>query len=565
MKILFKNAKVVSVFTLSVIDADVLIDNNAIIGVDKYDDKYADIIVDVSGKTIIPSFIDGHIHVESTMLLPQEFARACVSHGTGAIVADPHEIANVCGKAGIEFMIECSRNLPMDFYYMLPSCVPATKFDESAFTLNASDLRPLYDIPCVLGLAEMMNYVGVINEDEDILQKINDCHQRGMIVDGHAPLLNGVDLDAYLRRGINSDHECCSITEATEKMNKGQYIMVRQGTVAKNLESLIGLFQQPYCNRALLVTDDKHPADIKANGHIDSIIRQAVALGAPILNCILMATLNVAKCFDIKYQGAIALGYKANFIILNDLETLDIDQVYHNGRQVYANNTLISKIDVKLDDKYIDKISNTCHIKELTERDLYISGKTNRCRVINVNPGQLLTDEQIMEIDFTKNNGINIDKDILKIAVAERHHNTGHIGLGFIHGIGLKSGAICSTVAHDSHNLIIIGTNELDMITCANAVTKANGGCAVACDGKILFMQSLPIAGLMSTKCADEVARDNDELIKAAHSLGIPPEIAPFLMMSFVSLPVIPHLKMTTFGLIDVDKQQLVDLFVEAD
>lgn len=562
MKILFKNAKVVSVFTLSITESDVLIDNDVIIGVDKYDDNFADIIIDVSGKTIIPAFIDGHIHIESSMLMPQEFARACVCHGTGAVVADPHEIANVCGTTGLKFMIECSKNMPIDFYYMLPSCVPSTPFDESAYSLNAEELKTLYDLPNVLGLAEMMNYHGVINHDKEVLQKIKDCHEKGLIVNGHAPLLSGRDLDAYISQGINDDHECSNINEALEKMNKGQYIMVRQGTSARNLENLIDLFKEPYCHRALLVTDDKHPADILSNGHIDSIIRQAVALGAPILNCILMATLNAAKCFNLKYQGAIAPAYKANFIILNDFNSLDIDQVYHNGKQVYANNTLITKINTKLDDEFVDTIIDTCHIKTLTQQDLFISNKTNKCRVIDVIPDQLLTNEAIIDINFNKNNGINIDKDVLKLAVAERHHNTGHLGLGFIRGIGLKSGAICSTISHDSHNLIIIGTNDADMVTCANAVIKANGGCAVVQDGEIIFLQRLPIAGLMSIKDAHTVSAENAQLKKAVHSLGVPDNIEPFMSMAFVSLPVIPHLKMTTFGLIDVDKQQLVDLFV---
>lgn len=333
MKLLFKNGSIVNVFTGEIETKNVLIDNGIIIGVGDYNDVDADEIEDISGKYICPGFIDGHIHIESTMLLPEELAKICVVHGTTTIIADPHEIANVCGSDGIRFMLEASEGIPITVYIMLPSCVPATSFDESGAALNADDLSPFYNDNRVLGLGELMNYPGVIAEDEEVIKKIRDANKAGKIVNGHAPMLSGKELDKYITAGINDDHECSSAEEAIERVRKGQWVMIREGSAARNLEALLPLFDKQYSHRCLLVTDDKHPSDIMNNGHIDSIIRKAASLGKSIITGIQMATIQAAQCFGLKGVGAVAPGYIANLLILDSLDELKINKVYYNGKK----------------------------------------------------------------------------------------------------------------------------------------------------------------------------------------------------------------------------------------
>ncbi len=554
MKILLKGGTVVNVFTSELEKADVLIEDNKIIGVGEYNE--ADIVEDVTDKFICPGFIDGHIHIESTMLTPTELAKAVLPHGTTAIVADPHEIANVCGTKGIKYMRSASNGLPLNVYFTLPSCVPASPFDESGAVLGAKELKPFYKYDDVLGLAEVMNYPGVIYGDDGIKAKLSDVVG---VADGHAPMLKGADLDKYIAAGMTSDHECSDLDEAIEKLKKGQWIMIRQGTAAKNLKGLIGLFDQPYNNRCLLVTDDRHPADLLNEGHIDNIIRTAVTLGKPAVTGIKMATLNAATYFGLKQVGAIAPGYRADILVLNDLDTVDIKDVYSGGVKVNTDDIKAPQIDKKL----IKAVSGTFNYKNATEADFTIESKGNKCRVIKIIPEQLLTEELISEIDFDKNNGIDIDKDILKIAVMERHKKTGHIGLGFVNGIGLKKGAIATSVSHDSHNLIVIGANEADMAFAANYIKEIGGGFVAVADGKVLSAVPLSIAGLMSEGDAKTVAKQNEEILSIIHKkMGVPKNVSPLMLMAFLGLSVIPHLKMTTLGLIDVNNQKLVPLFV---
>lgn len=562
MKLLFKNGSIVNVFTGEIETKNVLIDNGIIIGVGDYNDVDTDEIEDISGKYICPGFIDGHIHIESTMLLPEELAKICVVHGTTTIIADPHEIANVCGSDGIRFMLEASEGIPITVYIMLPSCVPATSFDESGAALNADDLSPFYNDNRVLGLGELMNYPGVIAEDEEVIKKIRDANKAEKIVNGHAPMLSGKELDKYITAGINDDHECSSAEEAIERVRKGQWVMIREGSAARNLEALLPLFDKQYSHRCLLVTDDKHPSDIMNNGHIDSIIRKAASLGKSIITGIQMATIQAAQCFGLKGVGAVAPGYAANLLILDSLDELKINKVYYNGKKVCENGIAMPIKKPNISPKLYESVMTSFNMPILTKKDFEIISKNCKCRTIGVIPGQLITEELLYDIDFSKNNGIDIKRDILKLAVVERHHNTGHIGLGFIHGIGLKEGAIASSVSHDSHNLIIIGANESDMTIAGNRVREIGGGNVVVKNGKIIAEMQLPIAGLISKSSAEEAAAQNEKTKNIVHELGVPNNISPFMNMAFVSLSVIPSIKMTTLGLVDVNSQKLISLFV---
>ena len=560
MTTLLKNGKVVNVFTDKIEEKNVLIEDRKIIGVGDYDE--ADIVIDVSGKYICPSFIDGHIHIESTMLLPHELSNVCVPHGTGTIIADPHEIANVCGVNGIKYMMEASRDLPMEVYIALPSCVPATGFDESGAVLLADDLAPLYSEESTICLGEMMNYPGVLAKDPQVMEKIRQAQENGMLINGHAPLLSGKGLDQYISCQISDDHECSNIDEATERIQKGQWIMIREGTSARNLENLIELFNEPYCRRCLLVTDDKHPYDLISNGHIDAIIRKTAALGKDPIVGIRMATIQAAEHFGLKYRGAVAPGYKANLLVLNDLETVDVCDVFHNGIQVCRNKDIAEADAREVDIALSSPVFKSFNIEPLIASDFTIEPQSDTCRVIKVIPGEILTGNTTEKLDFSHDNGVDVERDIIKIAVCERHKNTGHIGLGFIKDLGLKKGAIASSVSHDSHNLIIAGTNEADMALAGNTVAEMGGGLCAVADGKVIAALPLPVAGLMSTKDAATVAEENRKVRDAAAQLGCAEDVEPFMSLAFISLPVIPDLKMTTIGLVDVSKWEIVPLFV---
>ena len=564
MKTLLKNAKVVNVFTEKIDFTNVLIEDDRITGIgDYYKDEDADVIEDLEGRFLCPGFIDGHIHIESTMMVPPSLAQAVLPHGTTAVVTDPHEIANVCGVDGIKYMLEMSENIPLHVFVMIPSCVPATCFDEAGAILNAEDIEDLYKEERILGLAEMMNYPGVIYNDAPTMDKINACVEKGKPVDGHAPLLSGKDLDKYISAGINSDHECSDATEAMEKLSKGQWIMIREGSAAKNLEKLLPLFESPYYQRCILATDDRNPADIIAEGHIDNIVRLAIKAGKDPIRAIKMATLNPTLCFGIKRMGAIACGYKANLLVLDNLENIDIKDVYSNGVKVVKDKEISGFSIPKAEDIITGSVLNSFHMPDLKNDDFYIDPKGTKCRVIEVIPGEILTNECILDIDFSKNNGIDIDQDILKLAVIERHKNTGHKGVGFIKGIGIKNGALAGSVSHDSHNLIVIGSSEEDMVIAANHIKKIGGGLCVVSEGKVTSELRLPVAGLMSTNSAAEIAKANVELRESAEKIGINEGIEPFMNMAFVSLPVIPVLKMTTQGLVNVNDFKRVDLFVD--
>ncbi len=565
MKLLLKNGLVINVFTGEIEPQNILIEEGIILGVGDYDDADADVTEDLEGRYVCPGFIDGHIHIESTMLLPHEFAKAAIIHGTTAIVADPHEIANVCGTDGLRFMLKASENIPMTVYMTLPSCVPSTPFDEAGAVLDAEDLLSFYRYPRVIGLGEMMNYPGVLDEDEGVMRKIRDAHEAGRIVNGHAPMLTGKELDKYISAGINDDHECSTAEEAIERIRKGQWVMVREGTAARNLDALLPLFEPTYSHRCILVTDDRHPADLLENGHIDSIIRKASEAGKSPVTGIQMATIQAAQCFGLEGVGAIAPGYSADILVLDSLNKMLVSDVYYHGRKAAENGILLPFVKPDVPKPLKNSVLSSFRMSDVRERDFRLPRKKGQCRVIGLVEGQLITEDLILDIDCTDGSGIDIERDILKLAVIERHKNTGHAGVGFIHGIGMKSGAIASSVSHDSHNLIVIGTNEKDMAFAANRIREAGGGNVVVKDGRVIAEMPLPIAGLMTNVSAEEAAKQNAAVRNAVYDLGVPKNIEPFMNMAFVSLPVIPHLKMTTLGLVDVDKQELVPLFVNED
>ena len=564
MKTLLKNGNVLNVFTDTIEKLDVLIEDKKIIGLDYYSDSDADEVIDLDGKFVCPGFIDGHIHIESTMLTPSNLAKICLKHGTTSIIADPHEIANVSGLNGINYMLQASKGLPMNVYLMASSCVPATPFDEAGAILRSQNLFSIYDNKRILGLAEMMNYPGVLSEDADVLKKIEDSIEAGKVVDGHAPLLSGKDLDKYISKGVSSEHECISWEEGLERIRKGQWLMIREGTAAKNLEALLPAFDEPYNKRCLLVTDDKHPADLINEGHIDAIIKKAAKLGKSPAVAIRMASLQAAQRFELSYRGAIAPGYVADIIIADNIDNLNIIDVYRDGKKVVDNGEVLPFAEPVVEQTILDKVCKSFNLAELSAEDFAVlAGGPANARIIKVIPGQIITDQVIESIDLNTNSGIDVDRDILKLAVIERHHNTGHIGLGFIKGLGLKGGAIASSVSHDSHNLIVVGTNDKDMAIAANEVKNNCGGNVVVKDGKVVCMMPLPVGGLMSDKDVYETAKLNKEIRDAAASLGANEGIEAFMNMAFVSLPVIPHLKMTTTGLVDVDEFKKVSLFVE--
>ena len=551
--LVLKNANVVNVFTKEIEPGDVAIKDGYIVGIGAYDGAEE---IDIGGKIICPGLIDGHIHIESSMISPSEFAKAVAPHGTTAVIADPHEIANVAGEDGIRFMLEASEGLPVDIFFMLPSCVPATPLDESGAELSADELEPFYKEERVAGLAELMNSFGTVRADEEIIRKIQGANSYGKRIDGHAPFLTGKDLNAYITAGVRSDHECSSAEEAIEKLKLGHYIMIREGTAARNLEALLPLFDDKYCDRCMLVTDDKHGSDLIDNGHIDYIIREAVKAGKSPLNAVRMATLNAAMYFGLKDRGAIAPGYIADIIVLSALEDFTVEKVFKNGRLTVDGGKNIVEIKApSIDKEKYSRVYHSFNLREIKPSDFEIRDEGTNKRVIKVIPGQILTEELIVE---SSSNKAEPDRDIIKLAVIERHKDTGHTGVGFVSGYGLKKGAIASSVAHDSHNLIVAGCTDSDMALAANTVRENGGGLAVVCDGKVLSSLPLPIGGLMCEKDANEVEDILKVMKEQARQLGVNEGIDPFMTLAFTALPVIPKLRLLTQGVVDVDTQSYV-------
>ncbi len=560
-ELVLKNAQIVNVFTQSVETGDIAIEGGYIVGIGNYEGITEK---DLGGAYVCPGFLDGHIHIESSMTSPGEFERAVVPHGTTAVITDPHEIANVAGTAGIRFMMQSAQKLELDVYFMLPSCVPATDLDESGAELLAKDLEPFYADEKVLGLAEMMNAFGVTHGDKGCFEKLVQARSLKKAIDGHAPALSGKELNAYVTAGIRSDHECSDFEEAKEKFARGQWIMIRQGTAAKNLKGLMGMFEDPYYQRCLLVTDDKHPGDLIRIGHIDAIIREAVSMGADPIRAIRMGTLNAAAYFGLHDMGAVAPGYKADLAVFDDLRTLNVKQVYKGGKLVAEDGKMLHQKEKITDwsDEIKERVFHSFHRDPITVEELQLKETTGtHQRVIDMVAHELITRERIEEWkelpDVAK--GVDVSRDIVKLAAIERHKNTGHVGLGFLGKYGLKKGAVATSIGHDSHNLVIAGVTDEDMVLAGNRVIENGGGLAIALDGKVLADLPLPIGGLMADEPVEVVDEKLEHMKKLSVELGISEDIDAFMTLAFISLPVIPKLRLNTYGVVDVEKHQVVE------
>jgi adenine deaminase len=555
--LLIKNGRVVNVFSGQIERKDVALFDGMIVG---FGDYRARNVMDVRGDFLCPGLIDGHVHVESSMTTLPHFARAVLTHGTTSVVIDPHEIANVAGLKGIRFMAESSRGIPLNVFIMAPSCVPATSMETSGAVLRAPDIRSLFKEPWTIGLAEMMNFPGVLYGDPEVLKKIELA--KGKRVDGHAPLLSGKGLFAYLMAGIRSDHECTTPKEAKEKMTNGMWIMIREGTTARNLKDLLPLVTPKNSRRFLFVTDDRHPKELLEWGHIDSMVRQAIQRGIDPILAIQMATLNPAEYFKLDDLGAIAPGYRADIVAFDHLGRFQIKKVFKDGVMVVEDGTMISR-SIRVSSFLKKGVQSSVRIKEFQSDPFIIRSHQPLVKVIQLIHDQIVT-KKVMKKIFLKD-GLalpDIQEDILKIAVVERHRATGNVGIGFVQGFGLKRGAIGSSVAHDSHNLVIVGTKDEDMLKTVAMMKRMGGGLVVVADGKVLESLPLPIAGLMTDAPVTQVNHHLERLQEAARSLGCKlPD--PFMTLSFLSLPVIPELKITDKGLVDVNQFKIVPLFGE--
>ena len=543
--LVLKNAKYLNVFSNEFLCGDIAVANGLIAGVGKYDGKTE---IDVSGKLVLPGFIDAHIHLESSMVTPAEFAKAVVAHGTTTVITDPHEIANVMGIDGVEYMIQASQNLPIDVHFMMPSCVPATEIDESGAELDCKDIDLYLDNKKVLGLAEMMNYVGVINGDKNVLSKIVTSQAHHKKIDGHAPELSGNDLNAYIAAGVYSDHECSTFENALEKLRKGQFIMIREGTAAHNLKALMPLLTQQYYSRCMFATDDKHPSDLLYGGHIDYIVKQALKNGADPIVALKTATHHAARYFLLNNKGAIASGYLADIVVVDNLEDFNVETVFKCGKLVFDGEVKDFSAPT-VDEELAEKCFDTFHLDSVTPSSFKVDGKLG---LIGLVGGELLTR------NLGTADKIDVENDILKIACIERHKGTNHIGVGYVKGYSLKSGAVATSVAHDSHNIITVGCNDDDIAVAVNAIKDSKGGIAVVENGKIKALLELPIAGLMSDEPLTTVNEKLENAKLSAYELGADKSIDPFMTLSFLSLPVIPSLRITTKGVFDAENWKML-------
>lgn len=543
--LVLKNAKYLNVFSNEFLCGDIAVANGLIAGVGKYDGKTE---IDVSGKLVLPGFIDAHIHLESSMVTPAEFAKAVVAHGTTTVITDPHEITNVMGIDGVEYMIQASQNLPIDVHFMMPSCVPATEIDESGAELDCKDIDLYLDNKKVLGLAEMMNYVGVINGDKNVLSKIVTSQAHHKKIDGHAPELSGNDLNAYIAAGVYSDHECSTFENALEKLRKGQFIMIREGTAAHNLKALMTLLTQQYYSRCMFATDDKHPSDLLYGGHIDYIVKQALKNGADPIVALKTATHHAARYFLLNNKGAIASGYLADIVVVDNLEDFNVEMVFKRGKLVFDGEVKDFSAPT-VDEKLAEKCFDTFHLESVTPSSFKVDGKLG---LIGLVGGELLTR------NLGTADKVDVENDILKIACIERHKGTNHIGVGYVKGYSLKSGAVATSVAHDSHNIITVGCNDDDIAVAVNAIKDSKGGIAVVENGKIKALLELPIAGLMSDEPLTTVNEKLENAKLSAYELGADKSIDPFMTLSFLSLPVIPSLRITTKGVFDAENWKML-------
>ena len=552
--LLIRNAKLINVFAGEVMAAHIAVADGYVVGFGEYD---ASKTVDLAGRFVAPGFIDAHVHIESAMVGPVAFAQAVLPHGTTAVVADPHEIANVQGAAGIDYMLDTSRDALLNFFFALPSCVPATDMETSGASLDAAALEPFMSHPRIVALAEMMNFPGVIYGDPGVLDKIDAMRETGKPVDGHSPGLGGRQLNAYLLPGIHSDHECTSLAEAREKLAAGVHIMIREGTGARNLDELLPLIDSRNARRLMWCTDDRHPHDLINEGSVGSMVRRAVRAGVDPIIAIQMATLNPADYFRLHEVGAVAPGRRADMVVIEDLADPMVQQVYYGGKLAAEGGEMV----LAAPKAAVEVLPVSMHVP-IDRLDFSVPAIGRRVRVIETVPDQIVTRGAIEDACILDGQAVSDPaRDLLKITVVERHHGTGRTAVGFVRGFGLQRGALASTVAHDSHNIVAVGVQDKDIEMAVKALVEMGGGLVAVDAGRVITSLPLPIAGLMSERPMGDVYSGLDDLLAAARRLGTG-LTDPFMTLSFMALPVIPALKITDKGLVDVEKFELVPLFV---
>lgn len=552
--LIIKNAKVIDIFQNRIIDGNIAIKDGLFIGVGNYED--GDKIIDAKGNYVSPTMTDGHVHIESSMVSPAEFLKCLVARGVSTIIADPHEITNVCGLDGIKYIIDEVKDLPVNVYIMLPSCVPATPFETSGAILKAKDYDEIIKDKHILGLGELMDFVGTVNRDKDIMDKIKLAKDNNMVIDGHAPMLSGKALDDYVLAGVNTDHECSTVEEMQEKIQRGMYIQLREGTAAKNLEELLKGVTPYNISRCFFCTDDRHPEDLLKDGSVDNNVRKAIKLGMEPLNALKMATINPVECYELEKLGAIAPGYKADFFIFEDLEDIQAKEVFLSGEKIAENGKTIVDFPQKLSSKVLSKMK----VNEVSSKDLNLKLNKNKVNIIQMQKDSLLTKKVVREVEIEDNHFKYSDDDIKKIAVIERHTGKSTIAIGLIEGYDIKNGAIGTTIAHDSHNMIVIGDNDDDMVCVINKIREMGGGMAISSNSEIIDCLKLDIAGIMSSDSIEDVEKNMKRLLKNARKLGIKEGIDPFMTMGFMALPVIPEIKITDKGLFDVNNFKHIDI-----
>ena len=551
------NAQLVNVCSGECYEADVAIADGLVVGVSAPGDGYRGLKErDLQGRWLAPGLIDGHMHIESTMLVLSEFAKIVTPRGITSVMLDPHEFANVMGVDGISYILESSRGLPLSAYVMISSCVPASSFESPYRVLMADDLLPFLEDEQVLGLAEMMNMPGILQGDEQLLAKIVATQKHGLVVDGHAPGLNGRDLCAYATAGVMSDHECSTLEEARQRIRQGMWLMIREGSAARNLDTLLPLVKELHPPRVFFVTDDRDPQDLMTRGHIDSMVRRAIEMGLEPIEAIRLASYNTAQYFRLYDRGAVAPNFVADLVVLDELYTFKVESVYKEGILVAQDGRLLVEVPAVT----FTGVTDTVHIGNIDENDLSIPGKPGLIEVIGIEPGQITT-KHLQEKASIRDGEIVADpeRDLLKLAVIERHHASGKVGLGIVKGFGLRNGALASSVAHDAHNLIIVGVSNSDILRAARVLVEMGGGFACVVDGEVRAKVPLPYGGLVSPLPANELVKQLNALDAAAAGLGCRLQ-HPCMTLSFLSLSVIPSLKLTDQGLIDVENFKLVPL-----
>ncbi len=556
-ELVLKNAAYLDVFCGVIRKGDIAVVGGKIVGIGSYEGEKE---LDVSNLTVLPGYIDGHVHIESSQLSPEEFASLIVPRGTTTIIADPHEITNVCGKAGCEYIARASENVPLDVKIQLPSCVPATPFETSGAVLNGKDTEEAVKESYIYGLGEFMNYPGVINCDADVIKKLEAAHAHGKIIDGHAPAVYGETLNAYLCGGISTDHECVYKEEIDEKISKGMYVHIRHGSSTQNLGNA-KCMTSANMRRFILCTDDRHAADLKEKGHLDDALRRLVADGVDPIAAVTCATLNCAECYGLKYKGAIAPFWAADLVVVDNLKNF-------NARYVFKDGKLVAKDGKPLFDtskRYLpENVLNTVHVKTLKPEDFTLTLKGKKAKAMTIEPGGVVTGCEIVEVK-SENGDVNVKgTDILKMAVVERHKMTGNIGKGLFKGYGFKGGAMGITIAHDSHNIILLGDDNAALATAANKLKEIGGGMVLvnSATGEVDSV-TLDIGGLMSSRDAEGLQRDSKALIEKAYSMGVKRELEAFMSLAFLSLAVIPKLKLLDTGLFDVEKFSFTDINAE--